>query len=709
MSEGIDKQNIVLEIETEKENINSFLDESFSNREKLIKLSNFFDKIISTGNTSLINAFLPEFIQQYTNLLSQYEPYYLSPSTSIKIIEIANKIICFKNEYLNVAVISNHIIKIEKKLKSLENILNGTNVSTQSRLTFPVLENYSQSLERYSFGLLESLTIQIRKSKSETKFLVIPSESHLEQKITMQINDSWANAIDYLRNNKIKILHKHYEVLIAFDQKEGIIIGNSLGVVLTIAFIEELLKYYNTSLVIDAKDNIAITGGLDENGKIINASREIIRIKTETIFYSAIQTFCVPKVNELTAEEKLEELKKEYPNRNLEIVGLTSLNDLLNRRNIVEISKQKLIVKTGKFIKKNWLSAVTTLLLSILFAYLFVMDFDDNPNSYSLDGRKVYIKNKKGRILWEQPLNTSNEVLQNPVVQAGQIRIINVDNDKMNEVLFIPTSSDDVKRIEGGTELICFTYDQKIKWRYSFYDKIHSIREDIDTIYSIRLFDTLTVEKSKRLFLLVNNIHSFPSAIISLDLNTGKRLNGTIWMSGATGAGLIKDINNDNQPDIIALGWDNGYEDICLFGFELNNNEVVRPSTKTYQILDYPIATHLFCVRVPKTDFDNYYEHRTPGLGSDLLYNNYEPSVNFMVGSVSDKTTAGYGISFDKNFLVKRINIANDFRVRRDTLVAHGKLKPPYTDTEEYKEIIKDNILYWKDGKWVNRKGIEKK
>jgi hypothetical protein len=134
---------------------------------------------------------------------------------------------------------------------------------------------------------------------------------------------------------------------------------------------------------------------------------------------------------------------------------------------------------------------------------------------------------------------------------------------------------------------------------------------------------------------------------------------------------------------------------------------VVRPSIRSYQILDLPVAELLFSVRIPKTDFDNYYEHRTPGIGSDLLYNNYEPSVNFMVGRANDKTAAEYGIAFDKNFLVKRINIDNDFRVRRDTLVVKGLLKLPYTDTEDYKNIIKSKILYWQNGKWVKRDGLD--
>ena len=85
------------------------------------------------------------------------------------------------------------------------------------------------------------------------------------------------------------------------------------------------------------------------------------------------------KVLKGKVEEKLKELQAEYPKRNLKIIGLTDLHDLFDRRQVVDIRKQKLIVRSGKFVKNNWISAVATVLLAMVFAYLYVMDFDDNP------------------------------------------------------------------------------------------------------------------------------------------------------------------------------------------------------------------------------------------------------------------------------------------------------------------------------------------
>lgn len=65
-----------------------------------------------------------------------------------------------------------------------------------------------------------------------------------------------------------------------------------------------------------------------------------------------------------------------------------------------------------------------------------------------------------------------------------------------------------------------------------------------------------------------------------------------------------------------------------------------------------------------------------------------------------------YDIIFDSTLTISDVIIISSFRVFRDSLVHRGKLNPPYTDTKEYKEIIKNSVLYWKNSKWVRREEL---
>ena len=184
---------------------------------------------------------------------------------------------------------------------------------------------------------------------------------------------------------------------------------------------------------------------------------------------------------------------------------------------------------------------------------------------------------------------------------------------------------------------------------------------------------------------------------------------GTLWCSGHVTDAIVKDINSDGKKDIVAIGYDNGYEDGVCFGYEIDTLTKVRLTTDEYLIKNYTIADLITYLRIPKTDFDIYYENRTPALaGSSLRYDSR--TNHYGLGSSADDIDtrhANIEYILDDNFTVDDVVIISNFRVRRDTLVAHGKLKPPFTDTEAYKEILKSNILYYKNGRWVKREEME--
>jgi len=703
MNEGIDKTNIIAKIETEREGLNSFLEEPFSNREKLIKLSNYFDLIISSGNGNIINAFLPEFIPQYINLLDQYDPYYIAPAHTDKIISIASKIITLNNEYFGLPLISDNIIRIEEQFKSLINILNGGICPRRDKLTFPVLESDSHFVSQYSFGFLESLSVQIRKNKSVTKFLLIPSESQLEEKIAKQLSDAWENALKYLRNNKIKTLNQQYEVLIAFNRKEGTIVGNSLGVVLTIAFIEELLKFHNSKMIVDAKENISLTGGVETNGKIISTSREIIRIKTDVVFYSSTKIFCIPKENELAAEERLAELKNEYPNRKLEIVALSSFNDLLNRRNIIEIRRQKLLVRTGKFIKKNWVSAVVIVLLSILFGYLFVMDFDDNPAMFEQKSNLLNIQNKNGKVLWSTRLNFTPAISEVDRSKFSK-KLVDINNDGVNEVLI--AEEEIAPESYNFGRVACFDKDKRLVWEYFFRDTVLTFRRWTNT-YSISILDTITISNQKILFLMARNIPNFANAVFAVDVLTGKRMKstGTLWNAGAINNCIVGDFNEDGMTELIIAGSHNGYERALLFSVNIDKMNGQTPAPNRYIFNDIPAAKINKFILLPHTDYGKHFWRSNSVPSQHLVFVQHSKEFELATLEGSDKPILFY-YRFDKNLNFLWVDCADNAQQLRDSLVANGILNPPFTNTNEYFEILRKEIKCWYGEKFIE---IEKR
>ncbi|OGU74417.1 MAG: hypothetical protein A2V93_04480 [Ignavibacteria bacterium RBG_16_34_14] len=293
------------------------------------------------------------------------------------------------------------------------------------------------------------------------------------------------------------------------------------------------------------------------------------------------------------------------------------------------------------------------------------------------------------------------------------IKIVDIDSDGMNE--FLITNESD----SGFPGIKCYSYEGDPIWQYSFHDKVSSMREELPPVYNLFFLDTLMLNEHRSLLMIANNSPSFSSAIFRVDLKTGKRLPGTLWSSGHSVNGIIKDINGDGKKDVLCVGVDNGYEDAVLFGFDIDTTTRVRPTTNEYLILDFPVAKLITYIRFPKTDYDEYRNFRMPGpfqsSFQDVVSNKYYQF--YTMDFLNDfSSILWYQISYN----LKDVSIVVDsrFRVMRDSLVAHGELKPPYTDTPEYINLQKSKILYWlvparqgldgKDGKWVKRAELEK-
>ena len=697
----------ILQLEQERATLKEKLTTNYSAQARLLFLFSFFDKVLSTGDKNLIDSFLPEFISEYVFCLKNFSVFGLKPQMHELVIEQAEKI--EKNGFVaGYNGFAETIQRLKNDCEKLQRILNGERTeTTESKAYFPLLEEEAIKETGITIGILESVTIKIHSSKKENKFIIVPSEKEIEEKISEQVKLSWLNAIR-IANKYIKRIHPHHEVIISFDKKAGFCKGNSLGTALTLSFIEEIFKTYNSPVSIKVGDGIAFTGGMDEQGKITDTSEKIIKQKTELIFFSDISLFIVPKKEESAANEKLNELRKEFPRRDLKITGMADINDLLDRRTIVEIKKQPVIVRTGKFVKKNWIMLSLISILVLIISFFILKDIDKNPHFFSADGNKLYIKNRSGKVLWEKNVSIPKDLTESQNFLMSVAKVVDINNDGVNEVIICREQKKYSGDSVDNSAVRCYNYKGEIIWQFSFADKLLLAEGEQNTDYGLMLLDTLTLNGERSLFLISSNLNSFSSAIYRLDIKNGKRLPGTFWSSGHVISGIIKDIDNDGAAEILAVGYDNGFEEVVFFAYEVDTLTKARPTTKNYLIRNFPVSEMEAYIRFPKTDYDIFYAVRTP-----LLLSNYfsddekRKKYHFAVANVRNSSDASLGYEISYDFADIDVIVDSDFRVQRDTLVAHGILKPPYTDTKEYIDLIKSKILYWHYGGWVKREGLE--
>lgn len=313
----------------------------------------------------------------------------------------------------------------------------------------------------------------------------------------------------------------------------------------------------------------------------------------------------------------------------------------------------------------------------------------------------------------EYIIPSNNTLAQSEKFKQSILLITYVNNDKINEV--IHTFPYTVNRNENSIgSLVCLDNKNNLLWNYDFADTAYADKEDLPPDYSLILGDTITFKGEKLLFCIANNKKSFSSAVFALDLRSGKRLLQIFWASGHTNSILLRDIDRDSISEILGLGLDNSYEDAVLWATKINNFDGYRLTVDEYKIKNKKLAELLFYIRIPKTDYDIYNKVRTPMIDMEgLRYHSESGSIDFSFTSIKNISPDAnnnflmIGFELDSTYKNFFINIISGFRVIRDSLVAQGELKPPFTDTKEYREIIKNSILYLKDGKWVKRNELD--
>jgi hypothetical protein len=581
------------------------------------------------------------------------------------------------------------------------NVLNGgTYLNLQSSiLQFPVIEKSDD--DKFLFGFLETLTISISKPAllKEDVFIVIPDFGHLDNRLNLQIKSSWQFAKNYF-SSSIKKSKQYHEVVVRFNKKYGIYEGSSLGIVLTIGFIQELIQFYNLRNAVSLGSNIASTGSVDDNGIIDAVGNESIQKKVETVFYSGVQKFIVPSDDLPAAGKRLSLIQKIYPERELEIIGVPSVYDLLDRRSLINIKKQNIIKWGTKKALKNKFSIAVLLLLLIVSSYFFVQDYDDNPISIdhvSVPGTGL-VKNKYGKTLWEiYNFPTPSNEISHPHYFNHQSRLFDVDADNKNELFLCELGID-------GT-LFCFDNSGIMKWKYDYRRVVQTPKRVFSDFYRInKIIDIVNNDGTIELLAAGQESHYYPNPILKINAVTGELIDDSFWHPGGIQGALLKDIDDDGKLELVASGISNGMKSAFLFSIEYDKLNGTAPTDENYTFLNQQIADFDYYILLPKTDLSIFL---TEKYNSTIDSPQIMQTANFIeVKTVED--IVGYrnypleiNYDFSLDFSDVRITIPEGFVYKRDSLVLSGILNPPLSSTKEYNEILKKNIKRWNGSEFV--------
>lgn len=692
-----------LNIEKTRTSLIEFLEYSNSKRASLIYINNFFSLLLKSNNNLLISSYLTEFADTYFELLIAYDVNCIDPDLTKRIITQAREVLSLTDEEDKRKKYNEILSSAENKLVQLTTYLSGNSFDeSQQKFLFPLLEENYLENNNIRLGLIESVSIQIKKTDERNNFNIIPSERELEHKIKQQIETSWVLAILYVKKY-VKKMSKYHDVVISFDNKWGIVTGNSLGTALTLAFIKELLTHYNAPILLNSKDGSAFTGGISDSGAIISLSGEVIKNKTSAVFYSGIKTFAVPKEDEETAQEMLNELKLKYPDRKLKISGVEDFEDLINRRNLVDIKKINPVIRGGKFLARHSLSIILIAALSLMIILTGILDFNVNPTLVTYENSRIKVYNKNKKLLWStSEVNLSEYFLDNLLIKRQYAILSDVNKDGKNEIIMSNVLFGINIFNREYNNIVCYDYARNLVWKHTFAEIVSTNKITFSSEYRTKFIDIYELNNRRILFVIAQNYY-FPSAVFGIDIASGELATDIFWHSGHLDEGLIAEDSVSQKDKLIIAGINNGFESTCLIVLDIMDIAGQAPAPSNYKFINIPEANLLEYVLIQPSDYSIAKNNRfNVPARSHLVFEDNMIRIGVNEDASLGEVGAMLYYYFNPDFTKSFIETSDYFQHNRDKLVKEGKLSLPLTYTPEYFEILKNNIRYWDGEKFVS-------
>ena len=284
----------IFDIETEASRLRLILLKPIPARNKLLHLHNFFTLVENNGSVNLLESYLLEFAVTYTNLVADFDIKGTDPDLLQSIISQAEKLSSIFPEPANKSTLDAGIDQLRLRYEQLINIMNGGRTADKpDSLYMPLLIKDTDSVEG-NYGLISSLSVQLKPCRDENKFHIIPSGLESDPSLKEQAADSLGNALR-ITAQYTKHKQKYWEIYIDFENKQGEYTGSSFGMLLVLKLVEEILRFYDSSTKIFSKSSAALSGQVDTRGNIPSLSEDIIRKKTRVVFYSDSPLFIVPE------------------------------------------------------------------------------------------------------------------------------------------------------------------------------------------------------------------------------------------------------------------------------------------------------------------------------------------------------------------------------------------------------------------------------
>lgn len=556
--------------------------------------------------------------------------------------------------------------------------------------------------------LLESRCRQTGTAEGHNlvRFANLPAYS--QEKSYLLATDA-LEAADYLIKNSYRLQLPPCTLVFSFSEKNFIYSGDSLGLPLAILALSQKLISSERPFHFQYSREAAFTGKVNMKAEVLRIAPEALEPKVKAAFYSGLRYLVIPLANLKEARGFLYPLLARHPWRKLELIGVDSLNEILNDSRLCQKVKIPLVTylsHTLAPLAQKGLLAILALGI-IIAAFAIILKTPSfhfwkirHPVIIEQHNSSLFARNPERQLLWVFPLRRPFRP------DSLQQKFVHLDADGEKEIM---VSGDYLSEEKTSSELFCLTRSGKLLWSYQPGRRVRTLTDEFSNHFIIKRFETANFNlqsNEKSILLIADHVTWYPTQILLLD--AGGKPQGEYWHAGHLGrnALLIEDLDEDGWKEIIVGGTNNDFQQACLLVLDPRNIRGCSPSSGNpeFQFAYLEAGSQEFYLLLPRTTIN-----QTMGL------RNYTASIElFREEKILEVTTHEfskeipcqmmYNFDFRFNPLLSR---PTDRLAEAVKELVISRVLPPHAETEL--RSLKDRIKYWDGRAWITGQARNKK
>ncbi|MBU8934905.1 MAG: hypothetical protein KOO62_13040 [candidate division Zixibacteria bacterium] len=337
--------------------------------------------------------------------------------------------------------------------------------------------------------------------------------------------------------------------------------GDSIGLAAALVAYAQLLKPDIARYERFISSEVAFTGGIDRQGRLLPVNKDTLSVKVERAFFSSVKYLVLPESNIVVARECVTILQEKYPHRDLQLIPSTHIGKVACDHNIVRAERvcmgQFVAQKAGQYgrmvkIQVPLLLALLWVLLAFFYPRFFNPWFDRNPKYVKVTTRGFEALNKDSIFLWDVEYECEG-IEAIPKWQTGDL-----DGDGMNEIALAPKSLGPCDR---NAVLHVYDSEGELLFERTMVQRMPNDDVGDQFVPSVISFQPL----NDRHVIITVACRSGPArGHVRIWSRTGDSL-VTYINKGFPGPSLLVDVDSNGENEILFCGINNPMASVCLF------------------------------------------------------------------------------------------------------------------------------------------------